>query len=48
MTVSPGNTPVQVEIEHRDTCQSSHSYNLIYNAKQYQDRLLGSITTSGK
>ncbi|XP_063423228.1 uncharacterized protein LOC134707430 [Mytilus trossulus] len=47
MTVSPGNTPVQVEIEHRDACQSSHSYNLIYNAKQYQDRLLGSITTSG-
>ncbi|KAK3093702.1 hypothetical protein FSP39_019066 [Pinctada imbricata] len=45
--VSQGNNPVELEIEHRDACQTSHEYNLIYNEKSYQQRLMEAISTSG-
>lgn len=39
--------PPELEIEHRDSCKTSHEYNLIYSEKSYQNRLYEAVTTSG-
>ena len=46
-TISQGDSPPEVIMEHHDGCQYSHGLTIFYNTKSYQDKLYINVQTSG-
>ncbi|XP_052803017.1 uncharacterized protein LOC128233396 [Mya arenaria] len=46
-TISSGNQPPEVIMEHHDGCQNSHGFNLFYSPESYQEKLFINVQTSG-
>lgn len=48
LKLSTDDVPSEIVYEYRDVCRQSHEFALFYDPQSYQNKLLESITSSGR